>query len=143
MAPEANQVVGRRTAAGFIDVILLAALFVGLAALFGDIHDHDSSFSVSLNGGPAFLYFALVYGYYFMTEAFLGGRTLGKALLGLRVVQTDGSPPRVGQIAGRTALRVVDGMPVLYLVGFICVLATGRKAQRIGDMAAQTTVVGA
>ncbi len=38
-------------------------------------------------------------------------------------------------------LRLVDWLPVLYLVGFITVLATGRRQQRLGDLAAGTAVL--
>jgi uncharacterized RDD family membrane protein YckC len=141
--PTAQAVIGRRIGAAFIDLLLLTAAFVALAAAAGDLTTTNSSFHVGLHGGAAFLYFGIVLGYYFVTEAFLGGQTLGKRLLGIRVVQTDGSRASVGQVAGRTALRVVDAMPILYFVGFVCMLATGTKAQRVGDLAASTFVVDA
>jgi hypothetical protein len=68
---------------------------------------------------------------------------VGKLLLGLRVVRTDGSWPSVVVIAARTLLRVVDWLPFLYLVGFIAMLATGARRQRLGDLAARTGVAQA
>jgi uncharacterized RDD family membrane protein YckC len=40
-------------------------------------------------------------------------------------------------------LRIVDGLPVAYLLGLIVILATGKRRQRIGDLAGDTTVVRA
>ena len=119
----------------------MGILFVVLGLLLGGAKSSGGNASVSLHGGDAVLYFALVLAYYFLTEAFLGGRTLGKALLGLRVATTDGGQAGPGRVAVRTLLRAVDVLPFLYLVGFISVLATGRRRQRIGDLAARTTVV--
>ena len=71
----------------------------------------------------------------------LGWELVGKVALGLRVVRTDGSKPSGGSVAVRTLLRLIDGLPFLYLVGVVCILATGQRRQRVGDLAADTTVV--
>ena len=55
-------------------------------------------------------------------------------------MRTDGSRPGAGQIATRTVLRLIDGI-FFYLVGFVAILATGHRRQRLGDLAAKTTVV--
>jgi uncharacterized RDD family membrane protein YckC len=137
-----NEVLGRRIAAALVDILLMAILFVVLGLLIGDSETDDGSASINLEGGAAVLYFALVLLYYGVTEA-TTGQTLGKRLLGVRVVKVDGSRPSAGAIAGRTLLRIVDGIPFAYLLGFVVVLATGRRRQRIGDLAAGTTVVAA
>ena len=85
------------------------------------------------------LYLALVLLYYFSLEL-TSGQTIGKKLLNIRVVTLTGQPRTAGQMAIRTVLRIVDGLPFLYLVGFVCVLVTMHK-QRLGDMAANTIVV--
>jgi uncharacterized RDD family membrane protein YckC len=38
---------------------------------------------------------------------------------------------------------VLDALPFLYLLGFLVVLLSGRRRQRIGDLAARTRVVRA
>jgi hypothetical protein len=88
------------------------------------------------------LYFALVLLYYFALEAALG-QTVGKLLLGLRVVRADGGRPSVVAVAVRTLLRVVDWLPLLYLIGFITMMATGRRRRRLGDLAARTSLARA
>lgn len=60
--------------------------------------------------------------------------------LGLRVEAVDGGRPSGQAIGLRTVLRLVDGLPFLYLVGFIAMLATGSRRQRLGDLAANTRV---
>jgi uncharacterized RDD family membrane protein YckC len=141
-----NDVLGRRIAAGLIDVGLLFVLFIVLGVTIGDTGSSESSGStsgsVSLSGWPFFLYLGLVLAYYFVLEATLAA-TVGKLLLGLRVAGRDGGPTTSGAIALRTVVRIVDWLPLLYLVGFIAMLATGARRQRLGDLAAKTSVVRA
>jgi uncharacterized RDD family membrane protein YckC len=134
-------VVGRRIGAALIDVALMVLLFILLGIALGEGEASDDGASVSLEGGGAVLFFVLMLGYYFATEA-AWGQTLGKRLLGLKVVRADGSTAGPGPVAGRTLLRVVDILPALYLLGLIVMLATQRK-QRIGDLAAGTVVATA
>ena len=80
--------------------------------------------------------------YFVITEA-LFGATVGKHLMGVRVVMADGS--RVTPLAAlvRNALRVADGLPptvLIPVIGLIVISLTKRR-QRIGDLLAQTTVV--
>src|SRR6185437_4792784 len=88
------------------------------------------------------LYLALVLLYYFALEV-TTGQTAGKRLAGLRVVRADGGRPSASAVAGRTLLRLIDWLPLLYLVGFISVLATGQRRERLGDLAAGTRVMRA
>ena len=135
-------VVGRRIGAALLDVLVLAILFVVMGLLFGESKSEGGEASVNLEGAGALAYFALVLLYYFVLEA-TTGQTIGKRLLGVRVVTVAGGPARPGPVALRTVLRVVDALPFLYLVGLIVILATGSRRQRVGDLAAGTTVVPA
>ena len=47
-----------------------------------------------------------------------------------------------GVVGRRIGAALIDMLPALYLLGFIVLLATPRK-QRIGDLAAGTTVARA
>jgi uncharacterized RDD family membrane protein YckC len=73
--------------------------------------------------------------YYFLCEA-LTAQTVGKRVLGLRVMQRDGSAPTVNQVSVRTVLRLIDHSPL----GLIVMLLSGKRRQRIGDLLAGTTV---
>ena len=134
-----EDLLGRRISAALIDLGLLIVLFIVLALAIGESDTEGGSASLNLSGGPAVVYFALVLLYYFALEAAIG-QTVGKRLLGLRVVRIDGSDPSVAAIALRTLLRIVDWLPFGYLVGFITMMATGQRRQRLGDLAAKTAV---
>jgi len=139
---QAEDLLGRRVGAAFIDIALLAGLLVIMGLTVGQASVGGGGFDISL--GPAWflVYLALVLLYYFTTET-ATGQTVGKRLLGLRVVRTDGSRPSAAAVAGRTLLRLIDWLPALYLTGFITVLATGPRRQRLGDLAARTGVARA
>ena len=136
------EVIGRRIGAALVDLVVLSVVFVALGLALGEGESSGSNASITLEGAEALLYLALVLLYYFATEA-ITGRTLGKALLGLRVATPDGGRAGPGRVAVRTVLRLVDGLPFLYLVGFVCMLATGERRQRLGDLAAGTRVMRA
>ena len=61
-------------------------------------------------------------------------------MLRLRVVDARGLRLTFAQIVLRNLLRFVDGLPLFYLVGGVTVLLNNR-AQRLGDLAADTLVV--
>lgn len=138
VASDPTEVVGRRIGAALIDIALMALLFVVLGLALGEGETSDGNASITLEGGSFVLYLGLMLLYYFATEA-TSGQTLGKRLLGVRVVRADGSPAGAGAIAGRTALRLIDLLPAFYLLGLGVMLATKRK-QRIGDLAVGTVV---
>jgi uncharacterized RDD family membrane protein YckC len=84
----------------------------------------------SLNVATFFLYLWLL-------EASFGS-TLGKAMVGIRVVQTtEGNP--LAALAIRNLLRVVDGLG-FYLVG-AGIAACSRIHRRLGDICAGTVVI--
>jgi uncharacterized RDD family membrane protein YckC len=140
--PSQEDLLGRRIGAALIDLALLVALFAILAATIGESTVGGGGFSFELPGAEGVMYYALVLLYYFALEAAFG-QTVGKLLLGLRVVRTDGGRPSVAAIAIRTLVRVVDWLPFLYLVGFIAMQVTGERRQRLGDLAAGTGVARA
>lgn len=136
-----TDVLGRRIAAAVIDFVPLFVIFLILALLLGDTSAEDGEASANLEGGPALLLGLFSLLYYGLFEATLGG-TPGKLVLGLRVVSETGAKPTTGAIVIRTLLRMLDGL-CAYAVGFIALLATGRRRQRVGDLAAKTHVVRA
>jgi len=134
-----TDVVGRRIAAGLIDLGVLLVLFVILGLTIGNSQSGGGRLSVNLGGGATLVFIALSLLYYFACET-AGGRTLGKLTLGIRVSTLDGARAGAGQVLIRTILRLIDGI-LFYLVGLIVILATGQRHQRLGDLAAKTVVV--
>ncbi|MEX0658496.1 MAG: RDD family protein [Egibacteraceae bacterium] len=135
-----EQVVGRRIGAALIDLVVLMVLSFLVATLFGGASAGGGEVGFALTGGPALMLMAAIPAYYIILEG-LRGQTVGKMLLGIRVVAADGTPAGWGAVVVRTLLRIVDGF-FFYLVGLIVMLASPRK-QRVGDMAAKTLVVRA
>jgi len=85
-------------------------------------------------------YFVLSIGYGIGFEWWWRGQTLGKRVLGLRVMDARGLRLHISQIVIRNILRAVDTLPVFYLVGGIA-CGVNRYSQRLGDIAANTVVV--
>lgn len=89
---------------------------------------------------------AQVYGIAFLVQALnllvlqgLTGASLGKLILGLRVIRTDGRKAGIGWAALRWILLFVDSF-CFFLPGAILVFVT-KGHRRLGDMAAGTFVV--
>lgn len=125
--PVGPELDNRRVAAALIDlaVPVALALAVTLAGL-----DLTVPMLIAVVGWTLFYFFALESN---------GGQTLGKRLMGVRVVRPDGGPADLRQVAIRTVVRIADG----HLVGLIVMLATGERRQRLGDLAAGTVVTHA
>ncbi len=132
-------VVGRRIGAGLVDLVLMMIVFAVLADWLRTAETVDGVESSTLSGGAILAYLVVFLGYYAAAEG-LFGTTIGKALFGLIVVTVDGEFPRFGAVLTRTVLRLVDGLPLVYVVGTITMFASARD-QRLGDIAAETLVV--
>jgi uncharacterized RDD family membrane protein YckC len=86
------------------------------------------------------MYFAITLIYGALSEWIWRGQTVGKRLMGLRVVDARGLRLEPSQVIVRNLMRFIDALPALYLVGGIaCVFS--RHRQRLGDLAAGTVVV--
>jgi uncharacterized RDD family membrane protein YckC len=86
------------------------------------------------------LYFAISIGYAMALEWFWNGRTVGKSLLRLKVVDAQGLRLRPTQVIVRNLLRFIDSLPFLYLVGGAAVVLSPHR-RRLGDIAAGTMVI--
>ena len=74
--------------------------------------------------------------YYFLSEVFMNGQSFGKKIVGIKVVKLDGTQPGVSSYMIRSLLRIIDNS----LVGLLTIAVT-EKSQRLGDLAAGTTVI--
>jgi uncharacterized RDD family membrane protein YckC len=136
---------GARFLAWLIDLQLIFATFF-IALLVGQVWDlAREGFGVAFVLVATFL---VQWGYFLLWEWLWYGQTPGKRLLGIRVIDWQGSSISFGQAATRNVLRVADGlplllpglMPVMYGVGFLAA-ACNREQRRLGDLAAGTLVV--
>ncbi|MCL1927598.1 MAG: RDD family protein [Treponema sp.] len=86
------------------------------------------------------LYFVLDWFYHVFFDIFFRGQSPGKRILGLRVVQNDGSPVSAGASFIRNLLRFVDGYIGLYIIAFLTA-SVSKAFRRPGDWAAGTLVI--
>ncbi|MFT6369897.1 MAG: putative RDD family membrane protein YckC [Maribacter sp.] len=126
---------GDRILAFIIDTLIIVIYYVLmiwlLVALEVNAGDQWAIFMVA--GVPAFLY-------YLVLEIFMDGKTIGKHLMQLRVVKLDGSKPDFSSYFIRWILRIVDVSISSGGVAVFTILMRG-KGQRMGDIAAGTTVI--
>ena len=132
-----NPTGGLPAPAGF-ESMLWANLYEGpdgsiVTVGFGDI------WWFNLTAGTAMLTWLLLgFAYYVALEASVGS-TIGKLLLGIRVIKTDGEPADWKSSFIRNLLRVVDGI-AFYLVAALFAWDSPKR-QRLGDRVASTIVV--
>ena len=130
--------IGSRFAARLIDSLIQSAALFALLIVIGLFHATFSTgiviaFIVSVIFVTVFLYDAIF-------EILLKGQTPGKRASGLRVVDVGGGPASTGAILIRNLMRIIDFLPLYYMIGFIAVLAT-EHSQRVGDLVAHTLVI--
>jgi uncharacterized RDD family membrane protein YckC len=126
-----------RFTAWIVDVLCVVVVSSAMGMLIGFISILSMGVAQAIQ---IILYFSLSIGYRIVLEWHWRGQTLGKRLLRIRVVDAQGLRLHVSQIVIRNLLRFIDALPLCYLVGGIaCVVS--RRAQRLGDFAANTVVV--
>ena len=127
--------VGDRILAFLVDtfLMLIYAIFSGLIMAGLDVDKGGKFMYYFVIGLPIFLY-------YLIWETFWNGQTPGKAALQLRVVKMDGSRPVFSNYLIRWLLRLIDISLTSGGVALVTILLNG-KGQRLGDLAAGTTVI--
>jgi uncharacterized RDD family membrane protein YckC len=129
-----GQSVGIRAGATIIDIVIFWALSFVVAIATGETS--GAGFSMGTLGSC--LVGIIGIAYYVVMETMYGG-TVGKLVLGLKVVKEDGSALDWQTSIIRTLLRIIDGL-FFYLIGAILVW-TSPTNQRLGDKVAKTFVV--
>src|SRR3954447_4572675 len=131
--------IGSRALAQAVDVAVRIVLFYGFVLVAT-----GAGFVVGTSAGVVILIvggFLLVFGYPVLCEARWHGRTIGKRMLGLRVVTVEGAPVAFRHAAIRAMVAVVDFLiPPLGVAATFSVLLTPRS-QRLGDLFAGTIVL--
>jgi uncharacterized RDD family membrane protein YckC len=125
-----------RALAWMVDTAAIAVLTKGADKLCDWVKPLNEDWSTAV---AALLYFAISIGYCIALEWRWHGQTVGKRVMGLRVVDARGLRLELSQIVLRNLMRVVDMLPVAYLVGGLMSLRS-RNCQRLGDLAGGTVV---
>ncbi|UHG91693.1 RDD family protein [Spirosoma oryzicola] len=126
--------VGERILAAIIDYLVIFGWVLLVVALPSRFGIRTSSFYTVLVMFP-------VVAYDLLSEWFLNGRSPGKIAMDIRVVMLDGSSPGLGAYLIRWVLRIVESAAFLGGIVPIITVAMNGKGQRLGDIAAGTTVV--
>lgn len=136
--------IGSRFIALLIDTLIWAAGLLVLGLLLWAFKPALQAFSsLSYQWTVAVFtitFFLLNWGYFTLFEAFWHGRTPGKRIARIRVIQRSGRAIGIFESMARNFVRYVDQIPFFYAVGVVAVFAT-RQHQRLGDLAAGTLVV--
>ncbi len=127
--------IGERILAYFIDLVIIIAYYIIILFIVGALDngtgDHWAFWLIL--SIPPFLYFLL-------WETFWDGKTPGKATMKIKVARLDGSRPAFSNYLIRWLLRLLDISLAMGGVAVVTILMNG-KGQRLGDMAAGTTVI--
>jgi uncharacterized RDD family membrane protein YckC len=128
--------IGPRIIAGLIDLVILLLITAAIALLLKPA----SAAGVQVLP-PAFIGLGLFFFYPIGFEGILGA-TIGKMVMGQKVIRTNGFPIDLPAAIVRNILRPVDAIPffVPYLTGMI-LIQSSPKRQRLGDRVANTIVV--
>ena len=127
--------IGDRIIAYILDtLILLAWVFVCVMLVMISAVTLENPIVIGLLfviGGLPYMFYHLI------CEVTMDGQSIGKRSQKIKVARMDGGQPRFGQYLLRWILRPIDGF---YWIGMVVILING-KGQRLGDLAAGTTVV--
>lgn len=137
-----------RFLAWLIDLFCVIALLLGAQFVLGFLMVVSPGLAMALSFLVAFV---IAFGYGILLEWLWRGKTIGKRVFGLRVMDEHGLRLRFSQVVIRNLLRFADMLPPvfvsgqplflpLYGVGGLTCLLT-RRSQRLGDLAAGTVVV--
>lgn len=139
--------VGSRSYAFVIDwhirlILAFSWWAVGTMLVFGQLR------FLEVDAAPRLSYFlwvwlpvAVIYVMYHpVVEVLMRGSTPGKRMAGVRIVTRSGDIPGIGALLIRNVFRIVDSLPVAYLVGLGTAIFTSQHV-RIGDIAAGTLLI--
>ena len=136
--------IGSRFIALLVDYLIWGAgvflLFLVIVFLLPAVHTFNRISAQWAEAIVIFVFFLLNWGYFTLFEAFWNGRTPGKRVARIRVIQRSGRSIGLLESMARNLVRYVDQLPFFYGVGVIAMFAT-KQHQRLGDVAAGTLVV--
>jgi len=129
---------GDRVLATIIDNVVIIAWAIAWSLLAGALGLLQSESLLTVLGIVVIVVPALFY--HLICEVYFNGQSIGKKARDIKVIRLDGTTPRFGDYLLRWILRLVDTGFMGGLIALVVVLMNG-KGQRIGDIAAGTSVV--
>lgn len=129
--------ISTRIGSYLIDVLLITAYIIIILFVLGW---SDFNFDGDQNWIVLLAFFIPTFFYNLFFEVLNNGQTPGKYINKIRVVRLDGSKPTFGNYLIRWMLRLIDFGIGSGSVALLTILLNG-KGQRLGDIAAGTTVI--
>lgn len=129
-----------RIVSAVIDGVLQLALLIGgilSVAWFADRAALDDGF---LAAGVLLASVLAYVGYPVLSELLLRGRSVGRLVMGTRVVRDDGGPVHVRQSVLRAVMAMFEIWSTTGAVALVCSVID-RRSRRIGDLLAGTMVI--
>ena len=123
--------IGDRILATLLDYLLFLAYFLFAALTKWELFDSIAIMSILV---LPILFYDLI------CEVLFQGKSFGKMIMKIKVVMLDGTQANFGAYLLRWLLRIIDMRLFGGALALIAILING-KGQRIGDMAAGTTVI--
>src|SRR5674476_555175 len=122
--------IGERIAAALLDMLFIISYLLVLSFIYQGLHSKVLIFIGLL---PVVLYSIV-------SELLMNGQSWGKKILKIKVVKLDGTPATFSSYFLRWILRLIE---ILVMFGSLATITIilNRKGQRLGDIAANTTVI--
>jgi uncharacterized RDD family membrane protein YckC len=134
--------IGERLLARFIDLIFFVVyLIIGYMIMGQVLKGMDFEDMARYSKVISLLIPIPILTYTLWCEPLLNGRSIGKLIMGLKVVRTNGTPAGIGEFAYRWVMRLFEGELGLFTGLSLPVAIISGKGQRIGDMIADTMVI--
>jgi uncharacterized RDD family membrane protein YckC len=128
--------VSDRILAFIIDIFIIAGYFIIVLLILNSLGYKPSKSLIVI-----YVLLSLpVFFYNLLFEVLMNGQSPGKYFLRIRVTKIDGSKPTFGSYLIRWMLRLIDISLASGSVALLTILLNG-KGQRLGDLAANTTVI--
>ncbi len=125
-----------RVFAYLVDGLMMLTL-MGLVLIIFSLPAIQALPDVSKTATPISM-FLITFAYHLLQEWLWNGKTVGKALFGIRVVRNNGQPIGFWESLGRNLLRVLD----VYMLGIgLLVMLCNRDEKRLGDFLVGTLVI--
>jgi uncharacterized RDD family membrane protein YckC len=133
-----------RIIAALLDFVLFLVIFFPITYLIKGVWvmspiDHQWAYGLFITD-PICIAFLVIMIFYFIALEARFGQTLGKLIMGIKIIDKEGNSPGFRKSLIRNLLRVVDALPSLYILG-IYLISTSEKNQRYGDKKANVIVV--
>lgn len=138
--------VGSRGVALAIDTFIQNAILIGTILIVALISGNEVVDLWYAKDNTLYIVIALLLifitqsGYFILLEFFMKGSTIGKKIVGLKVIMANGEPISFTATLIRNLIRIGDMLPGIYGVGILSVFLS-QRFMRIGDLAANTVVV--